>query len=448
MTANAPSLTHANRHATGGPDAIAPADIGAIPMDGSTKIPVGQIPDLSGAYALLAEPIGAAAQGTANNALTVANAAIPQVGNPASGGNRVVALGDSTDLGAETPTSAQPSWPTFARLFSKGQINVIHNAGVTGNTTTQMLARWTADVVGYLPQAVVFGSARNDISNSVPLATYQANVATFVALCRGINAVPILRTITPTTSTDGQTTMTWNTWLVAYARRNKIVLLDFHSVLVDPSTGSYLSALDSGDHIHPNAAGYAALGKYVVGRLASVLPPATLPLCMSSTDTNNLLGSNALFTTTSLNGNGEPAGGWFQENPSGTTASVVTGDASIVGNWFRNTVAANAAEVALYHPGETLIVGHEYMVCGLAEASLSAGSWTVEVDVNGGAVYPAYQIDKSGNSATPMYFEITFTATQTAANIKFLLAAGSTGWMQFAQPTWVDLTALGLTGVI
>jgi lysophospholipase L1-like esterase len=181
-------------------------------------------------------------------------------GNVKSGGNAIVYLGDSITLGATdySANSLGASFPLYAQLFSKGRCLMVRNAGIAGNTTTQMLARFDTDVTPYAPATVFILGGTNDSGALVATATYQANIAAIVAKVRAIGARPVLGTIAPNNA--GGTRMTlvrqWNNWLKRYGAANGITVVDFYATLADPTNGQYLSAYSSGDGTHPNEAGY------------------------------------------------------------------------------------------------------------------------------------------------------------------------------------------------
>ena len=50
-----------------------------------------------------------------------------------------------------------------------------------------------------------------------------------------------------------------NTWIKAYAAEHALVYLDYYSAMVDNTGG--MKQEFTGDGVHPNAAGYAVMGK-------------------------------------------------------------------------------------------------------------------------------------------------------------------------------------------
>lgn len=168
-------------------------------------------------------------------------------------GPRLVALGDSITAGSVGGASNSGyqqqgiSFDAIAGLVAGNVVRFIHNAGVAGNTTTQIVARYATDVTPFAPNVVLILGGTNDMSSTsgISLATSEANIKTLVANTLAINATPILATIPPKiiSSTVGATElarlMTFNAWLRAYAAKNNYPLVDLFAKLVDAQTASY-----------------------------------------------------------------------------------------------------------------------------------------------------------------------------------------------------------------
>lgn len=90
---------------------------------------------------------------------------------------RFVAFGDSLTAGYKTPG---PSWP--ARVASmRSDLQLVHNAGVTGDTTGQLLARIDRDVYAYRPDLLTIFVGLNDLSHCKPVGQVVANIRAMVA---------------------------------------------------------------------------------------------------------------------------------------------------------------------------------------------------------------------------------------------------------------------------
>lgn len=150
--------------------------------------------------------------------------------------------------------------------------------GTGGRTLTQINAAFTTDVGSYDPSFAVLQGGINDINSAGadPLATMQAQVAAFIASCAAVNTFPVLTKLPPDKAyvAWSATRQGWmdayNAWITSYAAAAKLPLIDLPSIL--STDGQTLSAgYNSGDGLHPNAAGYAAIGSALVAALDGVV---------------------------------------------------------------------------------------------------------------------------------------------------------------------------------
>ncbi|PYS89154.1 MAG: capsular biosynthesis protein [Acidobacteria bacterium] len=146
------------------------------------------------------------------------------------------------------------------------------NRGISGQTTSQMLLRFRADVIDLKPKVVVILAGTNDISGntgSITLAGIENNYASMVDLARtnGINVVfasvmpisdynktaqgePIVRS----TQRRPEQIAALNEWIKKYCADRKLVYLDYFSAMADEK--GFLKAEIANDGLHPNAKGY------------------------------------------------------------------------------------------------------------------------------------------------------------------------------------------------
>jgi lysophospholipase L1-like esterase len=184
---------------------------------------------------------------------------------PAAGDARVVFLGDSiTDAWDD---------PRYGGFFP-GKPYV--NRGIGGQTTPQMVLRMRADVIALQPKALVLLAGTNDLaSNTGPMTVEQTedNLATIAELATAHGIRVVLSSVLPVSayhyperpSLRGPQTQIRapekirriNEWLKAYAAQHGHVYLDYWPAVADAS--GLLRAEFSGDDLHPNAAGYAAM---------------------------------------------------------------------------------------------------------------------------------------------------------------------------------------------
>ena len=236
----------------------------------------------------------------------VAGAALP-LDMPGALGVATVFTGDSIVHGADKLNDGfllevqQNSWPMYATVAAKGKIKRLANTGVGGNTSTQLLARFDADVLAYNPKVVVLAIGTNDIWQAVAQSVYVANMRDMVAKTIKAGAVPVLVTFTPhlASPTTKTKAMSWNAWIRRYAAENGYPLVDMHAVTVDPTTGDWKAGLVSPtdtDNVHPSEAGAKVMGQAYLDAMLPLLRPSTPPLAASQVDT--VIFSNALLSAT------------------------------------------------------------------------------------------------------------------------------------------------------
>jgi lysophospholipase L1-like esterase len=152
------------------------------------------------------------------------------------------------------------------------------NMGVGGQTSTQILARFTTDVVNLKPRIAVINCGVNDISGgSISLATYTSNMASMIKSCIDNDIVPVILAILPWTSgTDSQmnTRDIWNGALknlvagypqAIYVDAGKYVGKS-NSAGPSGNTWDIIGGYNS-DGVHFTAAGYQAIAQAIYDAL-------------------------------------------------------------------------------------------------------------------------------------------------------------------------------------
>lgn len=179
---------------------------------------------------------------------------------------RLVALGDSITAG-----TAGSTWLTY---LDPPPVYV-HNAGIGGNTTTQMLARLTTDVLAYSPTDVTIMGGTNDIfgvtdMTLAAMAGSFANLASIMDQIVAAGASAWLLTIPPVEIMwdDGTSVETYNGALPALAAAHGATFIDVWAALVDGSGNWANAAWEVGDGVHPSAIGSAI----IAGVVGAVLP--------------------------------------------------------------------------------------------------------------------------------------------------------------------------------
>jgi lysophospholipase L1-like esterase len=180
-----------------------------------------------------------------------------QLGRPAPGAARVVFLGDSiTD-----------AWDIAGSFPGKPYVN----RGIGGQTTSQMLVRFRADVIALEPKVLVILAGTNDIAGNtgpMTLAETEANLATMAELARLHGIRVVFSSIIPVHNYTPASDLAFplrspaqiaelNRWLAGYAAKNGHIYLDYVTAMSDAHGLLRKELADDG--LHPGQAGYAIM---------------------------------------------------------------------------------------------------------------------------------------------------------------------------------------------
>ena len=175
----------------------------------------------------------------------------------AAGDKRVVFYGDSiTEM-----------WPLATAFPGKPYVN----RGIGGQTTSQLLVRFRADVIALGPKVVVILAGTNDIAGNtgpISLEDIEGNVATMVELARAHGIRVVLSSVIPVHNYTPASELTFprrppaqiaalNKWLKDYAATSGCVYLDYAAAMSDDK--GMLRRELAEDGLHPNPAGFAIM---------------------------------------------------------------------------------------------------------------------------------------------------------------------------------------------
>lgn len=174
--------------------------------------------------------------------------------------------------------SITDNWAYFhPEFFSE---NHFCGRGISGQTSAQMLVRFTADVVDLHPEAVVIMAGTNDVAHNDYWVVPKEVVGNIVAMCEIAQAngiVPIISSIPPCSKfpwrleieNAGQTIVDINKALRDYAEAKGLVYVDYHTALADENLG-FPETL-SEDGCHPNPDTYFTMERMVMEAIERAL---------------------------------------------------------------------------------------------------------------------------------------------------------------------------------
>ena len=173
---------------------------------------------------------------------------------------RIIQSGDFPEV-VFMGNSITENWAYFHPEFFKE-----HNycgRGIGGQTSAQMLLRFTADVINLHPKAVVIMAGTNDVAHNDYWVEPDKVVDNVVAMCnlaRANDIIPIISSIPPCASfvwnpeikDAAQTIVDINKQLRTYAEANDIVYVDYHTALSDDYNAFPKKLSDDGCHPNPD----------------------------------------------------------------------------------------------------------------------------------------------------------------------------------------------------
>lgn len=177
----------------------------------------------------------------------------------------IVALGDSITAGTALQRNAR--YPAqLARLLGRP----VCNAGVDGDTASDMLARLDSDALRSHPAAVVVLAGANDcgfFGDPTEPALFTRSLEQIIERIRSTGAAPVLASLTPIDARQLRETWVnpgrWSAYdalVRGVAEREAVPLVD-----LTVAFGSDLTLLADG--LHPNARGAATIAKAVAAVL-------------------------------------------------------------------------------------------------------------------------------------------------------------------------------------
>jgi len=364
-------------------------------------------------------------------------------------GGRAGAIGDSVTA------NSTYSWFTTLCLLSGGRIRRAVNAGVTGNTTTQMAARIVTDLPASLNLDLIFiTGGTNDAAAGTPVATVMQNILGMVLYARSIGADVVLVNIPPRdTYTDAATEIR-----AAYydlSAEHNIPLIDPWRSLVD-ADGTWVSGASSG--IHPVIASSRIASDDAWGQISPMLSDGWNGLDAIAGMPGAIVTTDHFFPDNNADGRPNSWGGY---NTGGLVATK-TCTAGEVGNKFRITTQglnSSAAPVAgeqveertisglTIAAGDRLAIAARVTVSGY-DTGIQCHVRTTSPDNLG--IAPTHFLGDLSNAIVWSEITVAEGGITSIKEVVRLVSTGTTtpsvGYVEVSQMQIWNLTAMGIVG--
>jgi hypothetical protein len=378
---------------------------------------------------------------------------------PASG---IAFLTDS--IGAFSSATGQ-AWHRIASPLSMGRLLWRGYFGTGGFTLAQIRDTHLPQVLALpvLPGSVAICGGTNDVAAVNYSET--ASRATLLDIIGQLTAVgirPVLWTLPPRDDSAAVNILVqrWNVWVRGLAGARNLPLIDAHTALVDPATGLYRAGYTA-DGIHPTIAGHFALGKAIGldARFLEHFRTNSAYLSASKGADPSLIPANARFFDAGQNGAGSPTNWTGFAIGTAATGSVIAGDSAIRGSWFRftktaalpNGVALARQEVlpgaSTFTPGDRVAFAIRFKVSAPEDGAGAVAHVFLSNRSDSAEIFGSYVYGAGGDNLEGIaYIELTTAATATRIRAEFGITgqAAADSWVQYAQPTLINLTKLGL----
>jgi len=181
-------------------------------------------------------------------------------------GTSILVVGDS--LSAEYGLRRDSGWVALLarRLAEEKTGYQIHNASISGDTTSGGLSRLPDALAHYRPEIVIIELGSNDALRGLPLTMTEDNLSAMVAMAQKANASVLLLGMQIPPNYGRQYTERFHGLFASVASKHEVALVPFFLEGIATDKTMFQS-----DGIHPNENAQAILEKNVWAHLAPIL---------------------------------------------------------------------------------------------------------------------------------------------------------------------------------
>lgn len=181
----------------------------------------------------------------------------------------VLAFGDSLTAGYQLKPAESFPAQLQAALRKEGRAVTVHNAGVSGDTTTAGRARvdWVLRGLKRKPDLVILALGANDMLRGQPVATAQANLDAMIGGFRKAGIPVLLVGMLASRNLDAAYRRAFEGMYPTLAKKHGVPLYPFFMQGVAGQPGLQLA-----DGMHPNAKGVGVMVRGILPSVRKALP--------------------------------------------------------------------------------------------------------------------------------------------------------------------------------
>jgi lysophospholipase L1-like esterase len=348
------------------------------------------------------------------------------------------------------------------------------NAGIGGNTSTQMLARidpLLTDDVGLL--VLEAGANDSKVAGFTP-AQFASNMDEMVQRAR-VKGIPVVMVGVPpkeaSVTSDNARFMAnidiYNSWMRFYCQTNGIPFADIYPDLADPTTFMLKSSLANTEVQHINSYGHEIIAQVVARRMREALVVATVP--EKSQRAINLVANGFMAGEGSTGGlTGLPAG-WTRISPTGPTFTIESDTSGVLpgGRWLSASMPSGTTTATVQASiGLTAKAGDVIAISGVILIEDLSGDWENNCVAGTANAYMELRREAAGTGITPSFDRTPglalgggrfvqdrtwYVGTATASNAEYLFRfnvtkpSGSSARARLGAVSVINLTQNSLT---
>lgn len=306
---------------------------------------------------------------------------------------RIVPFGDSLIAGSSAFNNGVWQFGNgFAELsiYRAGpQYQLVSNAGVAGDHTSQMLARIYTDVLAFNPDVVYLLGGTNDLAigmTNAAKASMMNNLEKMVRIFLKAGVEVFLMT-PPPNNTNFQAAKDVQYFYYALAQYYNLPLADMYRMTVDPATnGQYLSGYSS-DGTHPSNTASDVFASEVGAVLGDIANSTSMPYMAAVSETSTGQFANLIQNGTFGKQTSPPAPDNWTINTSNANYTTAAANYPYTGSTFKYVSTLTGGKFALSGPNITtgFAVGDQMIFSGHIQTSGintgTASGFTVGLDM-------------------------------------------------------------------